>query len=146
MRSVFVGLLFCSGVTVCGCAAGGPSGSSDAMPAAQHGGNIVPLPGKKGFAELLLERDAPAKRGAAAASRLVAYFYQPDGATALTPPPSDVKVHLGSAERGTDVKLTAGSTPAGRFASETGQYPDELRGELALSLGGEAIQAPFAFR
>ena len=143
---MFLGLLFSLEITALGCSAGGPSAPSDAMPSAKHGGNIVALPDKKGFAELLIERDAPAKRGAATGAKLVAYFYQPDGATALAPPPSDVKLHLGPADHGTDVKLTAQTTPAGRFVSETGNYPDELRGELALTMGGEPIQVSFGFR
>jgi hypothetical protein len=145
MRRVFVVLLLSSAVTACGCAAGGPSSSSVA-PAAQHGGNILPLPGGKGFAELLVERGPPTKGTTVATSRLVAYFYQPDGTSALSPPPSDVKIHLGSADRGTDVKLTSQSTTAGQFASERGQYSDTLAGQIDLTLGGEPVQASFMFR
>jgi hypothetical protein len=145
MRRVFVALLLCSGLTACGCGAPGSS-SSAAMPTAPHGGNIVPLPGGKGFAELVVERGAPSKGATAGTSRLVAYFYQPDCTTVLAPPPSDVKVHLGSADRGSDVKLTSQTTPAGQFASERGQYPDALAGELALTVGGEPVQATFSFR
>ncbi len=57
-----------------------------------------------------------------------------------------MKVHLGAADKGKDVKLTSQTTPAGQFASEPGQYPSELRGELELTLGGEPVQAPFIFR
>jgi hypothetical protein len=145
MRRVFVGLLLCSAFIACGCSAGVTS-STSLMPAAQHGGNILPLPGGKGFAELLIERGAPSKAKTPTTSRLVAYFYQPDGTSALSPPPSDVKIHLGSADRGTDVKLTSQTTPAGQYASEPGQYPDTLAGQIDLTLGGEPVQASFMFR
>ncbi len=109
---------------------------------------MLQIPGGKGFAELLIER-GPAGRGASATpSRLVAYFYQADGMSALSPPPSDVTVHLG-AEGGKDVKhvkLAAETKPAGQFASEPGQYPDELRGRLAVVLAGESVEIPFMFR
>lgn len=144
MRRAFAGLVLLSAFVGSGC--GVVATSETALPAAQHGGNIVALPGGKGFAELVVDRGAPAKGKAAPPARLLAYFYQPDGSSALTPPPSDVKVHLGAADKGTDVKLTSQATPAGQFASEPGQYPSELRGELELTLGSEPVQAPFIFR
>ena len=69
-----------------------------------------------------------------------------------SPPPTDVTVHLG-AEGGKDVKhvkLTALTTPAGQFASEPGQYPDELRGRLEVVCGGRvcpgSVHVPLASR
>jgi hypothetical protein len=116
------------------------------MPAVQHGGKILPLPDGKGFAELLVERGPPSKGATTGTARLLAYFYQADGTSVLAPAPSDVKVHLGSADSGTDVTLSAQTTPAGQFASAPGQFSDELRGQLELTLAGEALQAPFMFR
>ncbi len=146
MRRVYPGLLLVPALIICGCNGAATTGMSP--PAAQHGGNILTLPGGKGFAEILAERSPVGKAVAkpAAKRRLLAYFYQPDGSTALTPAPSDVKVRLGSAETGQDVKLTPQPTPAGLFASEPGVYPDDLRGQIALTLGGESIQADFMFR
>ena len=148
MRFVFVGLLLCSGIVACGCSATGPSAASGSMPAASHGGNMLQIPGGKGFAELSIERGPAGKGSSTTPSRLVAYFYQADGTSALSPPPSDVTIHLG-AEGGKDVKdvkLTAETKPAGQFASEPGQYPDELRGRLAVVLAGESVEIPFMFR
>jgi hypothetical protein len=143
MRRVFEAFVLCSSLVLGGCGGSGSSSTATA-PAAQHGGNVVTLPGGKGFAELLIDKSNPVK--VASKTRLLAYFYQPDGTSALTPAPSDVKVRLGSAESGKDVKLTAQSAPAGLFASEPGQFRDELRGELELTLGGEPLQTAFMFR
>jgi hypothetical protein len=147
MRRAHPGFVLVAALFFGGCSSGGPS-SGTSLPAAPHGGQILELPGGKGFAELFTERGAPAKgaKAAPAKTRLLAYFYQPDGSTALTPAPSGVKVHLGAAESGKDVTLTPQTTPAGLFASEPGQFPDALRGQIDLTLGGESVQAPFMFR
>jgi hypothetical protein len=109
---------------------------------------MLALPGAKGFAEIQAERGTAGMgtKKTAVKRRLLAYFYQPDGSTALSPAPTDVKVRLGSPETGLDVKLSPQSEPAGQFASEPGQYPDELRGQLELTVGGESIKADFMFR
>jgi hypothetical protein len=139
MRRVFqpciLGLVFLCG----GCGSGSLS-TGPTMPAAPHGGNFIALPSDKGFAELMTERSATRTKGAKP-TRILAYFYQPDGKTALSPAPTDVKVRLGDS----DVKLTPQPEPAGLYASEAGQFPDELRGDLELSCGGAPLQAPFMF-
>jgi hypothetical protein len=143
MRPVLEALVLCSILVIGGC--GGSGDTSTPLPAAQHGGNIMPLPGGKGFAELLVERKTSGGKSPSK-TRLVAYFYQPDGSTALTPAPSDVKVRLGMADKGTDVTLTSQTSPAGIFASEPGEFPDELRGQIELKYGGEPLKTTFTFR
>jgi hypothetical protein len=106
---------------------------------------MLQLPGGKGFAELFVERSAVVKGPEAGTSRLLVYFYQTDGTSAMAPPPSAVKIHLG-AQGGKDVSLTSQTTPVGQFASERAHYADELRGTLDLTLSGESVQAPFSFR
>ena len=150
MRYALMGLLLVSACMFCGCGTSSTS-SSEAGPRAKHGGNIMALPDGKGLVELLIERlptekAAPGTLPKGGKSRLLAYFYQSDGAAALTPPPTDVTIHLGSADKGQDVKLTPQEQTEGQFASEAGQYPDELRGQLALNLGGQSLEAPFMFR
>jgi len=148
MRRAIVQLLLSLACAACGCGLGGGSQTAT-LPSPQHGGNIVPLPGGKGFAELLIDHGTAlpqrkAKLGSPA--RLFAYFYQPDGSATLSPAPSDVKVRLGGVDHGKDVKLTPQTTPAGLFASEPAQFPVELRGQLELTLGAESLQEQFMFR
>ena len=142
MRRLFEVIVLCWAVVLGGCGGTG-STSTAGLPAPQHGGNIVTLSGEKGFAELMIDKGTT--KGASK-TRLLAYFYAPDGTSALTPAPTDVKVRLGSADSGKDVKLTSQTAPPGLFASEPGQFPDELRGQIELTLGGESLQTPFMFR
>ncbi len=136
LKSCILGLIF-----VCGGCSSGSMPTGPTMPAAPHGGHFIVLPNDKGFAELMTERSAERTKGAKP-GRILAYFYQPDGKTALSPAPTDVKVRLA----GSDVKLASQPEPAGLYASEPGQYPDELRGEIEMTCGGAPLQASFMFR
>jgi hypothetical protein len=142
MRRLFEVVVLCWAFVLAGCGGTG-SPSTAGLPAAQHGGNIITLSGGKGYAELMIDKGTSK---VASKTRLLAYFYAPDGTSVLTPAPSDVKVRLGSADSGKDVKLTSQTAPPGLFASEPGPFPDELRGEIDLTLGGESLQTPFMFR
>jgi hypothetical protein len=64
----------------------------------------------------------------------------------MSPAPTDVKVTIGPAGSGTVANLTPQSTEPGKFASEPGDYPDALRGQIDLMHDGKPVQATFAFR
>jgi hypothetical protein len=64
----------------------------------------------------------------------------------MNPAPTDVKVTIGAAGSGTVVALAPQSTEPGGFASEPGNYPDELRGQIDFQLDGKPMQATFSFR
>jgi hypothetical protein len=130
---------------LCGCGGHAPE---FAVSSAPHAGKIVTLPNSLGFVELKVDRPAPSKgsRAAVVKSRIIAYFFQPDGSTAMTPAPTDAKVMLGVAGSGTAVNLTPQSAEPGQFASEPGDYPDELRGQIEFQVDGKPVQATFAFR
>jgi len=64
----------------------------------------------------------------------------------MSPTPTDVKLTLGPAGTGTVVSLTPESKEPGKFASETGSYPDELRGQIEFQLDGKPELVTFAFR
>ena len=105
MQRVVFGFVFLVGL-IPGCGGGAISEPSK-FTSAPHGGNIVELPDSLGFVELKTEID-PAAKGArtkGTKSRIVAYFLQPDTTTAMSPPPTDVKVTLGAAGSGAVVNL-----------------------------------------
>ena len=106
------------------------------------------MPDSKGFVELTTERSATSKqsRGSPTKTRILAYFFQADGTTAMSPAPTDVKITLGAAGSSPVVSLTPQATDPGQFASEPGDYPDELRGQIAFDLDGKPVQATFSFR
>ena len=112
--------------------------------AAPHGGNIVQLPDSVGSVEIVtnLERSGKASRKAGAQSRILAYFYRPDGTPGLSPAPTDVKITLGD---GTLITFAPESAEDGKFASPVGEYPDNLRGQIELKLDGKPIEASARF-
>jgi hypothetical protein len=145
MHRPTIGLFLLALGLISGCG-GSPAESTFTAP--PHGGNLVLLPDSIGHVELKTESDAASKgsRKAVVKSRIVAYFYQPDGAAALSPAPTDVKVTLGAVGKGTVVSLAPETTEPGRFASEPGTYPDELRGQIDFQHAGKPVQATFMFR
>ncbi len=143
-RAVFGLLIFPIGILF-GCGGSAPESKFTAPP---HGGNIVELPDSQGFVELKTDRGTPPKKSSKEKpkSRIIAYFYQSDGSTVMSPAPTEVKITLGAAGSGTIINLSGRSTESGEFASEPGDYPDELRGQIDLQLGGKPVQATFSFR
>ena len=150
MRRVFAGLLLCSGSYRCLAAPGAASSIiiGRSMPAAQHGGNMLALPGGKGFAELLIERGPGGQGGGC--RQLRGSWPTSTNRTArrlwLTAFERCEGPSGGSRRAVKDVKLTPQTTPAGQFASEPGQYAEDLRGQIELTLGASAVQASFLFR
>jgi hypothetical protein len=146
MHRAVIGLLIIFPIAMfSGCGGSPPVSKFTAPP---HAGNIVELPDSLGFVELKTDRGAPPKKGSKERpnSQIVAYFYQPDGSAVMSPAPSEVKITLGAAGRGTIINLSARSNAAGEFASAPGNYPDELRGQIDFQLGGKPVQATFSFR
>jgi hypothetical protein len=140
-------ILFLVVLLLSGC--GGTGSAGNPLPSPQHGGSIVALPGERGFVELKTERPPVTKEkkvAPTASTKILAYFYAPDGTTAMSPVPTDVTLRIGTSERGTDVKLSPEPKEAGLLVSQPGSYPDELRGQIALTLGGEPVKADFMLR
>jgi hypothetical protein len=127
---------------------GGESSPSQSAVTPPHGGHIFAFPENRGFVEIKTDR-ATASRGSrapATKARILAYFYQPDGTTAMTPAPSDVRVRLGTGDDGSVVALAPEPKEAGLFASEPGAYPEGFRGQIEAKVNGEPIKVQFLFR
>ena len=118
------------------------------LPSPHHGGEVFELPDAHGFVELIVERGVASKgdRKAQNKSRIVAYIYQPDATTAMSPAPTDLKITLGASAASGGVRLVPDPNERGKFASEPGIYPAEPRGQIDFELGGKTIQAKFSFR
>ena len=131
----FAMLLLLGSATGCGQA----PPETNLLGSAPKGGVSFTFPNKKGAVEIGLEK---ADR---ASGVVTAYFYQPDGTTSLSPPPTDVKITRGDLP---PIALTPRDLPgkAGRFASEPGPYTEDLRGGLEATVGGEKLEVPFARR
>ncbi len=146
MQRVALGLLLLALGLIPGCGGGAISEPSK-FASAPHGGSIVDLPESLGFVELKTETEPVAKGSRKTSkSRIVAYFIQPDATTPMSPPPTDVKVTLGAGGSGAVVNLLPQPSDPGQFASEPGDYPDGLRGQIDFQLDGKPVQATFLFR
>jgi len=145
MQRILIVSIAIASAGAAGCGSSAPPATFQA--GAPHGGLAFFFPNRKGSVEIIAE---PAGKGTAGVSarnsrQLVAYFYQADGVTPLTPTPSDVKVDIGGPA---PVALTPqdGDDKVGRFASPPGPYTEELRGTLEADVGGEPIRVPFVRR
>ena len=130
-----------------GCGGESPIPSKSAL-AAPHGGHMVALPENRGVVEIKSDRPSAPRGGRAPATkgRILAYFYQADGTTQMSPAPTDVKVQLGVDEKTPPVVLAPEPKEAGLFASEPGMYPDGFRGQIEAKINGEPVKAPFLIR
>jgi hypothetical protein len=114
-----------------------------------HHGITLRLPGDKGYVELTNEPEVSG-RGSREPTAIVAYFLKPDGASAMEPAPSEVRLVLTQARtKGTETVALAAEPksddPAGgsRFASKPGPHHlAVLRGELNAKIDGEEVSLP----
>ncbi len=131
----------------CGGEAAPPPGySSEAV--GPHGGILVPLPGDKGFGEVV-SKPLPKPRPKADAV-LAVYFLAPDKAAALTPAPSDASLKMKMPDGDSlDVALKPqpdAKDPVGAslFTSEPGLYAmDQMFGDLTVTVDGAPATIPF---
>ena len=109
---------------------------------------MLTLPDGRGYAEVLIDSGAAAggKSRTQSKTRIVAYFYQPDGTSELSPEPSDVKVKVGTGEKSPVLNLSPMPKESGKYASEPSTFPDGFRGELDAKVNGESVQIPFTIR
>ncbi len=106
------------------------------------------FPEDRGFVEIKTDREAGPRgsRAPVTKARILAYFYQPDGTSTMSPAPGDVKVQVGTDDKAPAVALVPQPKEAGLFASEPGTYPEGLRGQVEAKVNGEAVKVPFMFR
>jgi hypothetical protein len=114
--------------------------------AAVHGGNLLTLPGGKGYVEFLVEPgEGTAKTKK---SKAVAYFLKVDSSGPLDPAPSDVTF---TPEGGSSVTLKSdgGVLKSGRYASDAGlalAAGRDVTGELSANVGGDVVRVAILAR
>ena len=113
------------------------------IPGAKHDGYMSALLDEKGYIEVRFEGASKGGgRGKPEPRVLVAYFYGPDGATPMSPPPTEVTIKVGKAEP----MPLAPRESDGSFVSKAEDFPQGFRGILAAKLGGEPVETPVAVR
>jgi hypothetical protein len=84
-------------------------------------------------------------------AQVVAYFYQPDGTTEMSPAPTDVTVKAGTGDKSPVLSLspdakTGDPKSAGRFASKPDSIREGFEGALKAKINGEPVEASFLIR
>jgi hypothetical protein len=136
MRTADLVLLLALTCILAGCDGATPP----VIPGAKNNGQIVPLPDTQGYVEVRV--DTAGGRGKNIPRTIVAYFYGSDGATPLSPAPTDVTLKIGDA---TSVPLTPHPTD-GSFSTKPGDFPDGFRATIAAKVGGRTIEAVIPVR
>ncbi len=155
MPKSFLAILFAAAGLTVGC--GSPELNSQILKGT-HGGTTFRLPDEKGFVELVNEPVVTDRRNPQPTT-IVAYFFQADGKTAMSPSPTDVSFQIDPDARSRQRdKATSGSstlplsaepkaddpTGASRFASKTGPYDlAGLRGTLKAKINGQDVSTAF---
>jgi hypothetical protein len=128
-----------------GCGSGTPPAGPNV--AATHGGNLLTLPGGKGFVEFVVEGPAT-KAEKNPKSQVIVYFLKADGSGPLDTTPSDVSF---TPEGGSSISLKPApdASKTGRFESDPGQSlaaGREVSGELSASVAGESVKVSIVAR
>ncbi len=153
-KNILAILLAAAGLTA-GC--GTPEPSSQVLKGT-HSGTSIRLPEDKGYVELVNEPIMTDRRNPQPTS-IVAYFYQADGKSPMSPSPTDVSFQIDPDARSRQRdKSAAGSStlplsaepkaddPAGasRFASKTGPYAlTAVRGTLKAKINRQDVSTAF---
>jgi hypothetical protein len=110
------------------------------------GGAMIRLPGNRGFVTIKTETPAVAKgsRKKNQPTSIVAFFFQKDGVTPMSPAPTDVVIKLGSDGNAMPVALAVDSKDPNRFTSSPGLFPQGLQGTVHLKIDGEDVEESFS--
>jgi hypothetical protein len=122
-----------------GCGGGAPS-TSNPGPPPPHGGNLIALPGAKGYVEIV-KKEVPSGK-APLTAEVSFYFLKGDGTTPASPAPSVGTLRVGNK----DVALKAAGdglvTPSGPPLFANG----DVDGVLSVELDGKPMKIPLGVR
>ena len=149
MRSMCFSLVLFSVGSLIGCGANSGSQTGVVKPS-PVGGAMVRLPNDAGLVAIKTE-NAEASRAAKTKVRptkIVAVFFQNDGSTPMTPPPTQVVFELESL-RSNDLKtVTMEADPAtpNRFVSVASTFPGGVAGKIRMKIDGQDLEESFSAR
>ena len=151
MRSIRHWLVLCSLGVIIGCGVE-PGTQVAAVKPSPVGGAMVRLPRNAGLVAIKTE---PADTSRAAkkkvrASKIVAVFFQNDGSTPMTPPPTEVVFELETVRaKAVEVKtvaLEADLTTPNRFVSAASSFPGGVEGKIRVKIDGQDLEESFSAR
>jgi hypothetical protein len=138
--------LLCIGASGCGQQ---PSNLTIKPPTS--GGAMIRLPNDRGFVAVKTEIDKAdhnlrinPRNARNRPVSIVAYFFQNDGTTAMSPAPTDVVFEIGAAQNAQAIALSPDASEPNRFASPPGLYSNSLQGIVRAKIAGEEVRESFS--
>ena len=119
---------------------GGPPSTSDSGTPPPHGGNLVRVPGGKGFVEVVQTKAGSAK--APMTGEVTFYLLKEDGTTPMSPAPSAGTLTVGKKKIKLEVSGDGLASPNGPPIFPKGG----LDGELSVDLDGKPVSIPLGVR
>lgn len=111
-----------------------------------NGGAMVRLPKNRGYVDIKTESPS-APGGPKSKNRpvsIVAFFYQNDASTPMSPAPTDVVFKIGTTEKAKTVPLAPDAKDPNRFVSEPGPYSRGIQGMIHAKVDGEELEESFS--
>jgi hypothetical protein len=120
---------------------GGPPSTSDSGTPPPHQGNLVRVPGGKGFVEVVQKKAESATTPIA--GEVTFYFLKDDGTSPVSPAPSTGTLAVGKQKITLKPEGDGLATPSGKplFAKSGG-----VDGELSVDLDGKSVTIPLGVR
>jgi hypothetical protein len=115
------------------------------------GGAIVRLPHDAGLVAIKTETADPSRAvKTKLRAKIVAVFFENDGSTPMTPPPTEVVFELEILRSKTadlkTVTLLADPTTPNRFVSAASSFPGGVAGKLRVKIDGQDLEESFSAR
>jgi hypothetical protein len=122
---------------ICGCGGGVPS-TPNSGPPPPHGGNLVALPGGKGYVEVV-KKDASGK---AAVTAELSFYFMKDASTPISPAPSSGTLTVGDKKFQLKAEGDGLVTPTGPPIFPKGG----VDGTLSALVDGKTLNVPLGVR
>jgi hypothetical protein len=151
IRSIRLWLVLFSLGSIIGCGADSSTQVETVKPS-PVGGAMVRLPQNAGLVAIKTETADPSRAGKAKlrAEKIIAVFFENDGSTPMTPPPTEVVFELESFRSKTadskTVSLEADPTTPNRFVSAASRFPGGLEGKIRVKIDGQDLEESFSAR
>ncbi|MGP0069208.1 MAG: hypothetical protein ACLQGP_37110 [Isosphaeraceae bacterium] len=116
------------------------------------GGAMVRLPHDAGLVAIKTETADPSRaaKKKPRAAKIVAVFFENDGSTPMTPPPTEVVFELEGIRSNSaglkTVALEADPRTPNRFVSAASSFPGGLEGKIRVKIDGQDLEESFSAR
>ncbi len=142
-------LLFLGPIIGCGAQSGTQVATDKPSPV---GGAMLRLPHDAGLVAIKTEPANPSQKVKTKlrSEKIVAVFFENDGSTPMTPPPTEVVFEVESSRsKSVDQKtvtLEADPTTPNRFVSAASSFPGGLEGRIRVKIDGRDLEESFSAR